>query len=131
RMAPTTGQFATRLAGSGYAREGNSSPRTPRQASGQGAQHAGRRVRPRRNSPRPRRKARRTLHETGDCDWTVEGPAIGRRPAGAAPRTNLYEAKRRQRATRGSAPVESEDIAAAFARDASCAEARTAAHGIE
>ena len=61
-----------------HAREGNGRTRAPRQARRQGGLDAGRRVRPRRDSSRARRQARRTLNQTGHRHRAVESTSRGR-----------------------------------------------------
>src|SRR5205814_1151340 len=56
-----------------YARKRNNRTRSRRCRGREVAEHTSRRIRPRRNAPRPRGKARSGEHETIDRDRTVEG----------------------------------------------------------
>jgi hypothetical protein len=64
-----------------YARERDCCACSTGQARGEGAVDTGWRIRSRRNPSCPRRETRRALHETGDCDRTVEGAAGWREDA--------------------------------------------------
>ena len=56
-----------------HAREGDVETCTESQASRQGAEHAGRRVRQRGDSSRSRGETRRAVDQAGDRDWALEG----------------------------------------------------------
>ena len=59
------------------ARTGNAETRAARQAPGKSREHAGGRVRPRRDAPHPRRQTRRKIHQAGNCDRPVESSTFG------------------------------------------------------
>ena len=67
-----------------YARESHGRSRPQVEACGARAVDASRRVHPRRDPPRPRRQARRRVHQAGDCHRLVEGSPLRREAATAA-----------------------------------------------
>ena len=65
------------------ARKRNHPASTTRQSGRKSAEHAGRRVCPRRDGAHSRREARRAVDEAGHCHRFVESAAVGRQPSAA------------------------------------------------
>src|SRR5687768_4445473 len=85
-----------------HARKRNVEARARRQARREVADHAGGRIRARRNPSRARGKTRRAFGETGDRERIVESAACRRRPSRPACKPQqVQEGKRRMNASPG------------------------------
>jgi hypothetical protein len=118
------------IGGGTNARTGNAETRAARQAPGESREHAGGRVRPRRDAPHPRRQTRRKIHQAGNCDWPVESSTLGCE-AWAAPgkRKTQHEAQRSLGEPRGQ-PRAKTSVGQTLARRLRRAQARRSRRGV-